>query len=1584
MRNIGKRLGAILLSALMILSLTGVQPQKVSTTAIGDVGKSITFSSGKSTDVTTYMGVHFILAPYKSEYYAWSKDDGRDVDIKTKTKGSVLMKADIKEKTKIGTLNFSKNSIYVGVSSDSKVAAPTSSVAGTTGGGNSSNSCVKSYGWGTLDNIIKKMSGNNKSVISAWEDVETSMKACNKSGDVSGQLKTASEKLQKAFNKLESRIQSSDGQANNQTWMKKAFNSYNARMDRKDDKDKKGNFIYDGGTLDGMYSCKDGYYLIIEPVVYIKRNGNYLVVSAQDLDGYMSRNSKSLLGGFMNVFTQDDDGITKGSFAAGKFDNLSSMLRQKDFKYTKSCKVKAKVKSGVDQNYGHNHYTYYSRGGYACIVPKSGPIDTKLYSVNQLSTYSGKVGSSSAVLKNSSGTINKGEDDKNYPSTSGIGDGFATITTGNYLVDFPDNSSTSVLNTAVDKISTNLNNSSVSINWASSDVSGGSLSVGKRWGINKYSTVKSSSSSEDYFVNANVNTGMSVNKLTNEKFTDNEAADAMDSYPDDNRNNDPNPNSDNLEDDDDAGEADDAAETDTDYNDLAEADLTKLTSYGYVSTAGDYNKVSKSVDKIKKVLADTHKNAINGYCDVVDPDKRNAENDKFINYVPYSSTVVVNKSSITSYGYNLLYTIGDNGNGSLSNSTASGRGTYETFATSGGGTGTNSENAGYFRGGKNTFFAVIIKNSVLSGANALNYVKSKLNTSSPEEFMNRIEALKSDANICKFGDLEGGDKVVVGAESTGSGLIGYTVVFIGIKGDIPLTGKEVLESYQLNNIDGDIASTFANQNNNPNLIFRSRKVSTYKYNGNHTTQSCSICGASWNVLSSATKSYNVNYKDNSSDSSNKYVIAYDDSNLGNYLIKTTLNGGNIDNRSTLKSSGENVNTSSTTKKFTYAFNLVRKLFEDKTASSLTANNGISSDVTGVLKMSYGNVPSNVTEIDKKRDANAFVGNTLTETLKWTGTYVDTTEYNANGKWRLADVDTFTHTCYTTAADGTLIQHDLTVSNRYTSSDWSEGIKPFKLNRVPMETAKIIVTEKAKKYQTDDIATGKNENPDGIITSVSGMKATDIDGFESVLDNDTRYAYLEKHDVTGDNIDIHFYPEVKMMMYGLANGHTSVSSSESIYKKALYTMGDKKRTAQSSSLYLYRISSKKTAEGVGQKLTGKVYSDDMTTNSAGTGNGNTPVIYAGGNVSLKVDGANMNLNLYGYSVDLVNKAKDGTGFKINATDTATYKSIVDDESDIYANWGNEQTPVDGTTIRTSDKLFNDYKNWVANMSDSNNYGADVTLKVTDTTKADGIKEYNNFSTTIGKIVTESGTKISDSSKEEGVYPIAVYNGKVVTARETAEEQALSRGYWNLIAQVQKDYNCDETTAIKVIEDSGMLNAIYNAIESSTSAFNKSGKAVSVSGEEATNQNTAMLGNGTNWYDEVVKTFCIRRYVTETLHFDGTVLSDKIDYDAAPKDNSVSNGLNDKQNSYNKANSKWYISYYFKNNPNSKIGELANPETKWMYHNVNTYVPVFYNPADANSSQAFINAKNSFTVLTEKLHIDGADFVIPSSATTDESN
>ena len=58
---------------------------------------------------------------------------------------------------------------------------------------------------------------------------------------------------------------------------------------------------------------------------------------------------------------------------------------------------------------------------------------------------------------------------------------------------------------------------------------------------------------------------------------------------------------------------------------------------------------------------------------------------------------------------------------------------------------------------------------------------------------------------------------------------------------------------------------------------------------------------------------------------------------------------------------------------------------------------------------------------------------------------------------------------------------------------------------------------------------------------------------------------------------------------------------------------------------------------------------------------------------------------------------------------------------------------------------------------------------------------------------------------------------------------------------------------------------------------------------------------------------------------------------------------------------------------------------MYGNgtIGSGISVFYNPSDT-SGASWNNAKAGCTVLTDKLHVDGADFIVPSATTNDESN
>ena len=83
MRNIGKRLGAILLSALMVLSLIGVEPKEVSAEA--DSSYSKTTWGGGDTSVSIDIGVRFSLVNY-NVYKAWQGGNIDTISSKKKLK----------------------------------------------------------------------------------------------------------------------------------------------------------------------------------------------------------------------------------------------------------------------------------------------------------------------------------------------------------------------------------------------------------------------------------------------------------------------------------------------------------------------------------------------------------------------------------------------------------------------------------------------------------------------------------------------------------------------------------------------------------------------------------------------------------------------------------------------------------------------------------------------------------------------------------------------------------------------------------------------------------------------------------------------------------------------------------------------------------------------------------------------------------------------------------------------------------------------------------------------------------------------------------------------------------------------------------------------------------------------------------------------------------------------------------------------------------------------------------------------------------------------------------------------------------
>lgn len=462
--------------------------------------------------------------------------------------------------------------------------------------------------------------------------------------------------------------------------------------------------------------------------------------------------------------------------------------------------------------------------------------------------------------------------------------------------------------------------------------------------------------------------------------------------------------------------------------------------------------------------------------------------------------------------------------------------------------------------------------------------------------------------------------------------------------------------------------------------------------------------------------------------------------------------------------------------------------------------------------------------------------------------------------------------------------------------------------------------KVYKYLTDEIP-GQTHGENTKITGSDGLGITvgakKVTAGSVTVENGYRYAYALKHDGSNNttNMLLKFYPEVKMA-YTTQSGE-SYNDAEANTWHMVYTMGEKLRKVQPSSLYLYRL------RGTGNELTGMTYSDSMQGGSSILGNATKPIIPAGSDVSLVAKPTGITMDLYGYALDLVNKSTDGGNM---AGSNISYSSVIVSGVDVYQDWGNA-----GSTTA----LFNDFKKWHQKMTNVENYESDVMLKVTGS----GNKVYNNFGSVISQITPVTPT-------QDGVYPIAVRKGVICKGE---------LGYQALITQIAADYvaedpdnitSADKAMAESIFEASGLYTAIIEAVEDCNDSFNTSRQPKDFG-------YTFPLGNSTHWYDEEVKTFVVRRYVSEGNKFGDIVLEDKIDYGAAADHNSSSA----KPQSYN--NGDWYVSIYLRNS-------------------INTITPK-YEPANKAGTASV--STNNYSLLIHEVLVHGADFSIPSSSTSD---
>jgi hypothetical protein len=366
-------------------------------------------------------------------------------------------------------------------------------------------------------------------------------------------------------------------------------------------------------------------------------------------------------------------------------------------------------------------------------------------------------------------------------------------------------------------------------------------------------------------------------------------------------------------------------------------------------------------------------------------------------------------------------------------------------------------------------------------------------------------------------------------------------------------------------------------------------------------------------------------------------------------------------------------------------------------------------------------------------------------------------------------------------------------------------------------------------------------------------------------------------------------------------------------------------------------------------TGVTYSDTMQGGNSALSSGN-PTIPAGSDVTLTVDTSNLTLNMYGYTLDLINQDID-TKMYYAKNKYTKYSDIIKGNCSLD-DWGNGDSYNDAKTHFTK---------WATNMANVKNFGVDLNLSVTSQNKS-----FSNFNATIGSVDTSNATKAEDIA--DGVYVLAVKNGEVLT--DNAEYKAL-------IAQIAEDYFGDKTkteAAEIVFNNSGVKEALLNAIESSSTTANRSGKATDASGNDVTEQ---FFDNSKNWYDEVVRTFVIRRFKYEGSKFTDIIANDKIDYDLGVTANSsnTQNANSDKANT-----AKWYLSIYFNNKTAYSYKDGDNTvytinDFLGLSHSSNTG---FYIPSDSSSKTDAIK-KNS--VLMSNMYVENADFNLPASSTSD---
>ena len=803
------------------------------------------------------------------------------------------------------------------------------------------------------------------------------------------------------------------------------------------------------------------------------------------------------------------------------------------------------------------------------------------------------------------------------------------------------------------------------------------------------------------------------------------------------------------------------------------------------------------------------------------------------------------------------------------------------------------------------------RNTANTNANA---VKNGLNSSMTPQAV--LSTLASNLSNVEVQETDASARNVTVGHDTSNNNNGYVIYEVVSNIDSSnLTGTTELEDWFLNKYTNNILETAYKQAHSGGAF-------NFGINTTHTVwkdSSCyakADCGA--NLLVRTNKDYETTYKLDTSGTEATY-----DASMKKYYYpasaSTTFNGTDSIYKYPVTI---NTKTYDGARNIDYAFNFIRSATGDvRSISGITYSNyNEIGDASDILKMkgNFGVVPATVktTDVGKRK-----ISGTITESFTFSAIFNRTGSENGykdgasavHGGW--ANYHTY----------GTPQEVKDNVTGEVTKVPNACRAMYYLNEPVASKNAGLVfnvstshkftytLTGIAYKYQTAELAEGKNsllgdKDVHGVATNAN--KPT---GATKKDTNEYRYATVNRN----SNVSLNFYPENYMVC---KIGGTVFDTAPYQY---VTVMSEVKRKAQSSSLYLVKVNTDVADDST---ITGSTYSDTMQGGTSSLGN-NKVSIPAGSDVTVLADPTNVKIDLFGYALDLIDGSKDST-MKTGSHSSLSYGSVVKSGTNVASAWGNAGDH--------ADKLKSNFTTWADNVMKVENFGADFVLDVNNNTKG------TNFSATVGKVNHTSG------AVEDGVYNIVVENGAIVES---------ARAYQNMITQIAADYDCSYDEANALFKDSQIYTSILNAIESSTSSFNTSGKTTGVAESW-----TSTLGNGNNWYDEKVRTFVIRRYTNLGNTLSDITATDKLDYSLAP---TGSDSGKENASAGTTYDAKWSLNIFFNSAKKSDLDKLIFENGTYFDPSTNTDVT---------------GANNAYTVLINKTPVKNADFLIPASSTS----